>query len=551
MINRPKYNEQSVLDPLFRSKVISQIRATENKRRKNEAFKAYECFKDQTSRYVAQLLLNQFDNQTVLEMQYAMTNISFTRKIVDKLARVYANGVERTTEKKKDQKALDEMTYLLKLDAIMKEANRYLKLEKNVDLYVKPVPVQETGKYKLVVEALCPFLYDVIEDPNDSSVAMCHILSNFRPDSQNQYSLNPATEGRTSLSSTLFSIVPPRGDNVDDIISDSPTDSNPDQYIWWTNKYHFTTDAKGMIISEGEVTNPIGVSPFVGLSAEKYGSYWAPGGKDIIEAGIRINAVLTHINHISITQGYGQLTMIGKNLPKAIKTGPNHCIQLIQEEGEPTPSVSFLSANPPIGDLMKVVEAYVALLLSTNNLSTSGFSASLSGNASSFASGIAMMLDKSESMEDTKEQEQQFVEAEPKLWSIISKWQNLYKSLDLLTPEFQEVSLPLDLDPSVEFKPSQTIVSEKEKLEIIKIKQELGLITDLDAIKLDNPNLSDEAAVQKLEEIKAEKELKMQEFQEQNGGAVDENGNPIEDPSASGEAPKPFQKKPADEEQDA
>ena len=500
------YSEKDILDQGFRAKVIREIQNSENKRRKNNAFKAYESFKDLTSNYVIQLLLNQFDQATVLEMQYAVTNISVARKIVDKLARVYSNGVRRSLPKKKDTQNLEEISKMLNINQVMKKANKYLKLMKNTEIYVRPVECE--GKYSFIADVLPPFLYDVIEDQNDPSKPIVYILSNFRPSWAHQYSLNPSTEGRTSLSSYNLSLLPSRGDNVDQIIADSPTDKPQDEFIWWTKNYHFTTDAKGVIKSQNDGTNPIGMLPFVSLAADQDNSYWALGGSDIVEGGIKINALLTHINHVSITQGYGQLYMTGKNLPKGVKVGPNHCIQISQEEGEPNPSVGFLSANPPVGDLMKVVEMYVALLLSTNNLSTSNFSSNLQ-SSKGFASGVALMIDKSESIEDVSDQEQIFLDAEPKMWNIINSWMKVYKQSNLLIDDLQTKPLPDKLDLKVEFMPSQALMTEKEKLEIIKQKDDLGIITQVEKILLDNPTLTEKEALEKLLKIQEEKMSKM------------------------------------------
>src|SRR3954463_947712 len=100
-------SESDLLNVEIRKKLIEEFCGTNNTRRKNEAFKAYECLKDKTSNYVMDLLLKQFDTETVVEMQYAISNISVLRKVISKLAKVYANGVKRTMKNQSDTKAIE------------------------------------------------------------------------------------------------------------------------------------------------------------------------------------------------------------------------------------------------------------------------------------------------------------------------------------------------------------------------------------------------------------------------------------------------------------
>ncbi len=499
-----KYNEQSVLDQGFRAKVIKEITGNENKARKNEAFKAYECFKDMSYRYVINALLQQFDPATVQEMQYALTNISFTRKIIDKLARVYSNGVKRTMPKKRDTAALEDYSRISHLNQTMKKTNRYLKLFKNTAVYICPKPIKD--KFEINVNPIAPFFYDVIEYQDNPERPMCYIMSNYRPSADTMYKEDA---GIHSINPIRSAVVKRRGDGVDEIIADSNTDKPQDTFIWWTDNFHFTTDVKGNIISEGDGINPIGKLPFVNFALDQDGGFWALGGYDIVMGGININSLLTNINHIAITQGYGQLTMTGKNLPKSIKVGPNHAIQIESEAGDPTPTISYISANPPISDLMKVVEMYVALLLSTNNLSTSGFSASLSGPAN-FASGVALMIDKSESIEDTEDQAQLFKDNEPLIWDIISKWNELYDRSGLLVESQSKTKIPNDYsDLVIKFPESQVMVSEKEKLENLNARKDLGINTLVEIMMLDQPDLTEDMARKKLLEIQKEKADRM------------------------------------------
>ena len=142
--------QEELLDQTVRKQIITEILQPENQWRKHKAYKRYQCYKDNTKRYVVENMLSQFDLQTVIEMRYSISNISIAKKIVDKLARVYSNGACR--EIQGDENATNTLNILekeLDFTSQMKTTNRFLKLQKNIALYVKPCPeYEEDGSVK-------------------------------------------------------------------------------------------------------------------------------------------------------------------------------------------------------------------------------------------------------------------------------------------------------------------------------------------------------------------------------------------------------------------
>jgi hypothetical protein len=493
--------EAQILDESVRKKIIEEIHSPENVRRKHEAYKRYKCYKDQTHLFVIDHLLAQFDHETVREMQYAVSNISLVKKIINKLARVYSSGVIREGREESETKAITDLSKILKLDYQMKKANRFTRLQKNILAYVKPV-LQKDDKYGLKVLPMQPYFYDVIEDPNDPEKALGIILSHFSPISEQYTELDPAFRNKTRGTR-----LKPH-DNVDQIIADSAEDGSGEaglnEYIWWTGNYHFTTDQKGKVTSRADGVNPIGMLPFVVLAEDQDNNFWAEGGNDLVDGAIRINVMITNLNHIGVTQGYGQLTMTGKNLPKAIKVGPNHAIQLEYQTGDPVPSVGFINSGAPLSELKELVSTYIALLLSTNNLSTKSVSSELTSGAD-FASGIAMVIDVAESVEDVEDQAQLFIDQEPPIWKIVARWLGVYGSKGLLIDSLKKIKLSEEVEVNLKFPSPKPIMSEKEKLEVLKMRQDLGIDRMVDMLMKDDPNLTLEEAEQKLKEIVAER----------------------------------------------
>lgn len=552
--------EDDILDIDVRKQIIKDICGEENRARKSEAFRRYHCYKDGTSQFVMEQLLKQFDFGTVEEMRYCIANISIVRKVIDKLARVYSNGVERKIGAETAQnKALEEAVRSLQLDTQMKKTNRWLKLFMNTLFYVAPKRLPD-GKMTLKPGPLAPYLYDVIEDPEDREQPMVVILSDYQNKPVMQYSTHPATEGRP-----LSSAAPAGPANgVDETIADRPEDTanHDQQFIWWSGKYHFTTNYQGVIqppeveVPAGEENkNPIQELPFENFARDQDGSFYALGGDDLIDGAVLVNCMLSHVNNVGVVQGYGQLVMKGKNLPKGVKVGPNKVIRLEwnKAEEDPEPSFEFVSANPPLNELRGLLEMYVALLLTTNNLSTSGVASQLNGGGS-FPSAIAMVIDKAESMEDVNDQQQIFRDKEPLIFKKIAKWYSYFKTAGLLPDKAVVIDETIDFSKlEVRFGLPKPVETDKERLEVIELRLKLKLITHLEAIKADNPNMTDDQAKQRLKEILEEAMERAAQGLNNEEAPVDKDGNPVEpgeegEPTNEGEAgvrkPKPNERPP-------
>ncbi len=531
-------DEDKVLnDQALRKEIIKEINGGENQSRKDEAFRRNLCLKDKTKHFTVQEILKQFDVETVQEMSYSITNVSIARKIIDKLARVYSAGVSRLSDNDANTAIVEETAKLLKMNQEMKRTNRYLRAHRNVIAGVLPCPDSEKGKevYSLQIKVLQPYLYDVIEHEYDRERAMFYVLSDYKRVAPVKGISDAAAGGRGLEAPAPAKI----GDNKDQHIADAPADqTDGDSYIWWSEKYHFTTNVKGEIIAgnstiEGKIdtANPIGVMPWQNFALDQDGAFWAEGGEDVFDASVQINCMLSNLQHIGVTQGYGQFWMKGKGLPRVFKHGPNKAILMEQEsKDDPDPQIGFASANPMLSELKDLVIMHVALTLTTNNLSTRSVATELAGSQD-FPSGVALVIDKAESIEDVSDQQQIFRDKEPKLFDIAQRWQELYNKKGLLKDEFKAHLLPQNPEVKLNFLEQRVIMSEKEKLEVIKLRKDLGINTMIELLKIDDPSLSDEDAEKRLakvlEEAVANKAKEILAAGDK--PKVDEDGNPIKE----------------------
>lgn len=505
-------NEDQLLDLAFRKLVIEEITGSENRQRKTRELRKYEIYKDNTRKWVIESLTRELSPETVAQMENRASNISIARKIVDKLARSYVGGVERKVEDKTSQSSIDELGRLLEVNAAMKKGDRYLELFKNTMVQVIPEKIDVLlEKYRLKLRVLPPFMYDVIEDVLNPEKPRVVVLTDFIERNRLDIAIPEGTDGRgVGLIQPAFS----SGDRRDQTIADSPEDAgqqpNKRTFIWWSDKYHFTTDSNGEIIAQltpEEQLNPIQKLPFVNLAEDQDGEFWARGGDDLVDGSILINVLLTDLFGIANAQGWGQMVIKGKNLPKVIKGGPHRAIVLDYEEGDPVPDVTFQTSNPPLDAWMRMVEQYVALLLSTNNLAPSNIASKL--DASTFPSGIAMLIEQSESTAEVEDKQKLFADVEPKLWDVIKLWHDFYFERKALIDELMAVKKFSDSSVVVKFSQSKPPITEQEKINNLKARKDLGIDTMVDLIRLDNPQLTEKEAEEKLMRILEEK-LKLQ-----------------------------------------
>lgn len=510
--------EADLLNQEVRAAFIKSFASSANQQRKTDAFRAYQCLKDKTHLYVIENLSNQFASETVQEMMTQLSNVSILRKVIEKLARVYSNGVKRTMPNPEDTKEIEEAAKLLDFDGAMKKANRYYRTFKNTLVFVKPLKSSDQEDYGFEIEVKPPFHYDVIPDPENPKVPLAVVLSDYQSAKPLMYALGDAASAGRGVGVVKTTTVDALGYTEDDgspaslVNTYSPGASSSDaedkrEFIWWTKTLHFTTNAKGEITNFGDGgENPILELPFVNICGDQDNGFWASGGEDLVHAGIQINSMLSSAKNIGVSQGHGQLYMTGQNLPKSIKIGPNYCIQLEQQEGEPAPTIGYLNASPELAELRSLLETEVALMLTTNNLSTSGFSLSLQGGKD-FASGIAMMIDKSESIEDVNEQAQVFIHKEPLIWALLAKWHAVFASRQILNEDWRQVALPFAEEmKALSIRPNtiKPVISETEKLAIMEKRKQLGLASQLDLIMTDDPSLTEKTALEKLARITAQ-----------------------------------------------
>lgn len=522
-------SEEEILNEDIRKRIIKEILGQENVDRKRRAFKAYEIFKDQTKKYVIESLSKEMEAETVEEMKSRAANISICKKIINKKARIYKSSPKRSIQDSRDdvstQYVVEELYDYIKFNTKAKKLNRFYELRNNTAFQVVPVEDDE-GKYYLCVRALPDYLYDVVENAKDPEQAMVYITSPFVDNGTLESTAYSGNTHNSIFRGDSFQ----SGDGREQIIADSPNDTGKEglEFIWWSKNYHFTTNEKGVILADKSPENnenPIHRLNFVTAARSQDGQYWARGTDDLIDGSVLINTLLTDLYFIAKVQGMGTFYYFGKEAAKDRKVGPNHGFFVEVNEGDPTPSIGFATSNPPLESHMRMVEQYIALLLSTNDLSANMVAGSL--QATTAASGIQDLINKAEVTSAIEDEHEIFRDVEQTTFEVIRAWHNLYVGKKLMQDKYQKLGL-IDENATlnVKFMPPEEFMTEEQKLSIIEKRLQLGLDDMVDAMIRDNPDMGEDEAKEKLLQMLGRKiEMSRNSLTEANNAVISNNNN--------------------------
>jgi hypothetical protein len=299
---------------------------------------------------------------------------------------------------------------------------------------------------------------------------------------------------------------------MEQIIAESQNDSSATGrvYAMWTADYHsvwksrVSQGAKGSVVKEiinmpiegnEAMINPLGMLPFV--FASKSSAIDLPFVNPITEQSIVYNLLASDLLTASSLQGYGQLVLKmpeGYEMAK-LHTGMTTAINLpLVDSAENQADASYINANPDLSGMQDVLRDYAEQVLSEHGITASQA-------AGEFSSGLERLIANADVSDYINANQMYFAELEKQVANIVRRYGEVYGDFNLGDEEFRIV-----------FPKAKVMISDQETLANIKTRMELGLITEVEAMQVIDPNLDDDQAREKLEEIKQEKQMKMQSF---------------------------------------
>jgi hypothetical protein len=292
------------------------------------------------------------------------------------------------------------------------------------------------------------------------------------------------------------------------------------RYALWSDEFNFIMNEHGSIVSGEDVMNPIGMMPFVDIASYKDYEYFNRLDMSVVDFAIQLNAAMSDLGQIVRMQGFSQayLKCDSDLMPQNIQIGPSYIIKLpIDKNNQVETEFGFATPGADLAGSISYIETLLSTFLSSMGLDPKTISGK--GDAVKFNSGIERLLSMLEKFEATRTDMELFEQAEKKLFKIVAQYLNIYSGTEILN--YQIANIPEDADVEIEFKKPEMLQTEAEKMQTIRDKLELNLITQTEAIMIDR-DITEEAALEVKKELDSEAKIQQDQM------------NPADEPVVNG-----------------
>lgn len=461
------YNERAE-----RLRVIAAIDSDQNTERKKESLKECEIYFDDIRPYVLRYLRTRFNGTTVAEMPI-IASVNLAKRIVDEEASIYTNAPTREfTNLTDDQREVAELIYKdMMADLKLMHANRFFRLQDQHHLLVQPVDG------KLTIRNYKNHQIDAEENPMNPEKALSYIFTGFDKKVWN--------DDRNYDNANV---------NNEVIADEDDYQSQLKRYVIWSKDFHFMMDANGNPVSmDGEeeipMDNPLSgdnIIPIIDISGLKDYEYFQSYGNSLTDFTVEFNGHLSSLAHVVDLQGFAQAVVKGPAdmIPQNLVVGPNQVLRLPTDPESEGADTDFSFANPgsDIAGSQAYIEAILSMYLSSRGADPKVISGTANGQQA-FSSGIERLLSMIDKFEASREDISLFEAVEKKLWQIVKAWHNVLRDTDQLDDKYKTQPFPDDSEVQVMFSSPELVTTEKERLEAIEMKRDLGLISQRMAVK--------------------------------------------------------------------
>jgi hypothetical protein len=482
------------------STILNEINWGEERDRKRQAFDAYQVYSGNLKTYVEEQLSI---TRPKSWRSYTISNISLSKMVVNKIAKAYDAEPQRAVVDKSglpnQQKSekLSEWYNSAHITRVMKELDQITNLQKHALLWLDWREEEMDWNFL----ALAPYEYSLVRN-KDTGAVQCVVLS---------YPDTTITSGARSMFGAAG------GDGRANLIAESQVDSGGQSrvYAMWTDTQHVVVRVSDdpetgdggsevkynityvPIDNNPDNINPLGVLPFVYVTKDN--SVDNPTFNPVTEQTITFNSLWSELLTAANVQGTSIFTlsypasMQGnfEKLTSGITTG----LELPQkEDSDIRTEADYISPNPDLANQREVYLNYLRMVLAehgiTNAQGIDGTSDTMHPSA----------LDRIVANADTQNivyQNQQclYEPAEKQMFKIMKAWAGLLGDTTFSDEDELVIKYP---------KP-KILISDKETLENIEKRLNMGLMEDWEALVAIDPNLTETEARQKIEVIRTQR----------------------------------------------
>lgn len=491
----------NLLDKNIVTTILNEITSSEERDRKRQAFDAFQVYSGNLKPYVQAELKRTRPSSWEA---YSVSNVSISKMVVDKLARSYSVPPMRSVDNETKNERLEEIYDEAMANRQWNEFDVNFNRDRHSLFWVNWRNKEE--RYQFM--SLASYEWSVIKN-KDTSDLECVILN--YPD--------------TTVTANARGYSNVNGDGKSNLLSESQVDGGGQSrvYAMWTHTQHVVIrvqeetirNADGTLTVKKDITyvpiegnpnneNVLGIIPFVYISRDL--SPDNPTVNPITDQTVTFNALWSELLTAANIQGTSIMSLSydaslqGKmDTMQGSLTSVIELIQPSDPDAKPT-EASYISPSPDLAGQRDSYINYLRMVLSEHGITSSQ---GLDGSMEKFSSGIERMIAQADVQMKINSNQMLYAKAEKDAFEIVKRIERIILNSSAFGDEDEL---------NVVYPKPKVMISDRETLENIKMRMDMGLIEEWEALVVLDPNLSEEQAKDKLERINEAKQTKMEGF---------------------------------------
>lgn len=476
--------------------IIQEIEDWQNLERKRRAFKDYQIATGNQKFYVQDAVREQFPDSW---QKFRLGNISLAKEVLTKKNKAYKNTPSRDLDTEEQTKSYSDINRKGKFSRAFKEFDWIFNYYKYALMWVKWVKdemdKERGGAYFL--QALKPYEYDLIRDKKTGE-PLIFIMS--LPDND------------------ITGFVG-NNDTDEELIAESQADTSAhtETYALWSKMQHVMvrkstvaeeqSDGSFIFKDHFEIlsVNPDDINPFAPLLPisflSKETSIEYPTENNLADQSIDFNLGFSNLKTASDTQGHGQLvySRAAGQKKKILHMGmfTSIDIPLPKKSDVPQPKVEYINASPDLAGQLDVLKFEAIMILNEHQVKAKS---SVTGGADKFNSGFERLVAEADCQDVIEDNQNLYADnTEQDVYLIIKSGEETMQRSTFTSKEI-----------AIKYPKPKVLISDQETIKNIHAQDEEGLIFPWEKHIIMNPNLTEEQAKKREEEIKV---IKDEEFE--------------------------------------
>ncbi len=265
-----------------------------------------------------------------------------------------------------------------------------------------------------------------------------------------------------------------------------------DMIVYWSDTEHYYINAHNEKIAvtdedgnSNSMKNPYGELPFAVLRFQCSSDFWGEPQQDLIENNIWYDVQESNKFFVEMFQGLG--VGLGVNLDKSgtVSLSPNTviCVDNVRDEMQ-TPSLNFSSTGAPLAELRDSLDSFYKRIGNSKGLSSQSMS-----NEVTAQSGVSKAWDSAE------------LSIKKDTHKIVMKQfeQELFDKIRLVYNFNSDTKLDEKLTFRIDIVEDEPVINVQDEIDITTFKLDKNMISIVDLMIKDNPDLKTEDAIAQLE----------------------------------------------------